>query len=177
MNPSEKLERTQPGDHHQDGVYRVLSLDGGGAKGFYTLGVLHEIEGMLNRPLYESFDLIFGTSTGAIITALIALGHSVDKVHALYKQRVPYVMAKKTRRARTKALSDLATEVFEDKTFNDLKTDVGIVATKWAIDRPMIFKGNVCQAYGRIGTFEPGFERWTPAVGQRTGTDKWDLLT
>ena len=21
------------------------------------------------------------------------------------------------------------------------------------------------------------YERWTPAVGQRTGTDKWDLLT
>jgi len=26
---------------------RVLSLDGGGAKGFYTLGVLKEIEAML----------------------------------------------------------------------------------------------------------------------------------
>jgi hypothetical protein len=30
-----------PTDH----LFRVLSLDGGGAKGFYTLGVLKEIEG------------------------------------------------------------------------------------------------------------------------------------
>ena len=46
---------------------RILSLDGGGAKGFYTLGVLKEIEAMINQPLAEKFDLIFGTSTGAII--------------------------------------------------------------------------------------------------------------
>ena len=37
---------------------RILSLDGGGAKGFYTLGVLREIEGMVKRPLHEQFDLI-----------------------------------------------------------------------------------------------------------------------
>jgi patatin-like phospholipase/acyl hydrolase len=49
---------------------RILSLDGGGAKGFYSLGVLREIEGMIKRPLCERFDLIFGTSTGAIIAAL-----------------------------------------------------------------------------------------------------------
>jgi predicted acylesterase/phospholipase RssA len=54
----------------KDGLYRILSLDGGGAKGFYTLGVLKEIEGMLGCPLYKRFDLIFGTSTGSIIGAL-----------------------------------------------------------------------------------------------------------
>jgi uncharacterized protein len=27
--------------------FRILSLDGGGAKGFYTLGVLRELEAML----------------------------------------------------------------------------------------------------------------------------------
>ena len=53
----------------KDGICRILSLDGGGAKGFYTLGVLREIEGMIKCPLHERFDLIFGTSTGAIIAA------------------------------------------------------------------------------------------------------------
>jgi uncharacterized protein len=47
----------------KDGVYRILSLDGSGAKGFYTLGVLREIEAMINCPLYKRFDLVFGTST------------------------------------------------------------------------------------------------------------------
>jgi patatin-like phospholipase/acyl hydrolase len=45
--------------------FRILSLDGGGAKGFYTLGVLKEIEALVQRPLHEAFGLIFGTSTGA----------------------------------------------------------------------------------------------------------------
>lgn len=72
--------------------YRILSLDGGGAKGFYTLGVLMEIEGMLNAPLYERFDLIFGTSTGAIIAALLALGHTVEEITKLYEAHVPNVM-------------------------------------------------------------------------------------
>jgi hypothetical protein len=39
-------------------VFRVLTLDGGGAKGFYTLGVLKEIEGMIACPLYQRFDLV-----------------------------------------------------------------------------------------------------------------------
>lgn len=30
-----------------DDKFRILSLDGGGAKGFYTLGVLLEVEAML----------------------------------------------------------------------------------------------------------------------------------
>src|SRR5437870_5274250 len=71
---------------------RVLSLDGGGAKGFYTLGVLKEIEAMVGRPLYQCFDLIFGTSTGGIIAALLALGFKVDDIHKLYKEHVPAVM-------------------------------------------------------------------------------------
>ena len=46
---------------------RVLSLDGGGAKGFYTLGALKEIEALIGGKLCERFDLVFGTSTGAVI--------------------------------------------------------------------------------------------------------------
>lgn len=61
-------------------LLRVLTLDGGGAKGFYTLGVLKEIEAMIGCPLHQKFDLVFGTSTGAIIASLIALGHSVDSI-------------------------------------------------------------------------------------------------
>jgi patatin-like phospholipase/acyl hydrolase len=54
---------------------RVLSLDGGGAKGFYTLGALKEIEGLTGRKLCETFGLVFGTSTGAIIAALVGVGY------------------------------------------------------------------------------------------------------
>ena len=139
----------------QDGLCQILSLDGGGAKGFYTLGVLKEIEGMLGCPLYKRFDLVFGTSTGAIIAALVALGFEVDEIHELYKKYVPEIMKIKGANGKSQALQQLAEKVFGDKKFDAVKTGVGIVATKWVIERPMIFKASVAQAHGRIGTFSP----------------------
>lgn len=141
----------------QDGLCRILSLDGGGAKGFYTLGVLKEIEGMMKCPLYKRFDLVFGTSTGAIIAALIALGYTVDEIHDLYKEHVPRIMRERSPAGKSKALEELAATIFEDKKFDAVKTGVGIVTTKWVIEKPMIFKGSVAQAHGRVGTFAPGF--------------------
>ncbi|MBJ9625744.1 patatin-like phospholipase family protein [Burkholderia multivorans] len=138
-------------------LLRVLTLDGGGAKGFYTLGVLKEIEAMVGCPLHQKFDLVFGTSTGAIIAALIALGHSVDAILELYRQHVPVVMSHKTAPTRSAALKKLAREVFGDANFNDVKTGIGIITAKWLTERPMIFKGSVAQAHGRVGTFVPGF--------------------
>jgi uncharacterized protein len=135
----------------------ILSLDGGGAKGFYTLGVLFEIEAMLGAPLHQHFDLVFGTSTGAIIASLIALGHTVDEIHKLYKDHVPKVMQMKKPRQKSAALATLAADVFKDKKFTDVKTGLGVVAAKWMDERPMIFKGSVAQAHGRAGSFEPGF--------------------
>jgi patatin-like phospholipase/acyl hydrolase len=136
---------------------RVLTLDGGGAKGFYTLGVLKEIEAMTGCPLHQKFDLVFGTSTGAIIASLIALGHRVDSILELYRKHVPTVMSERTAAARSRALQNLATEVFGDAAFTDVKTGIGIVTAKWLTERPMIFKGSVAQAHGRVGTFVPGF--------------------
>jgi patatin-like phospholipase/acyl hydrolase len=137
--------------------FRVLSLDGGGAKGFYTLGVLKEIEGMIGCSLYQRFDLVFGTSTGAIIAALICLGYSVDEILVLYRHHVVKIMALWLPSHRTAALGTLATEVFGNRTFEEVKTGIGIVSTRWAFERPMIFKADANQAHRRQATFVPGF--------------------
>lgn len=136
---------------------RVLTLDGGGAKGFYTLGVLKEVEAMIEGPLHQKFDLIFGTSTGAIIASLIALGHDVDSILELYRNHVPTLMSHKTAPARSVALKTLTRVVFGNATFGDVKTGIGVVTAQWLTERPMIFKGSVTQAHGRVGTFDPGF--------------------
>ena len=130
-----------PTEYRPNGICRVLALDGGGAKGFYTLGVLKEIEGMVNCPLYRRFDIVFGTSTGAIIASLIALGHSVDEIHALYKAHVPAVMRERSPVARSVALAKLSKEVFGTKTFEDVKTGVGVVTTRWVTQRPDDLQG------------------------------------
>ncbi len=73
------------------GPKRILSLDGGGLRGVLTLGMLREIESVLRARhgdpdlrLADYFDLIAGTSTGAIIGAALALGMTVDEVHGHY---------------------------------------------------------------------------------------------
>jgi patatin-like phospholipase/acyl hydrolase len=138
-------------------LFRVLSLDGGGAKGFYTLGTLREIEAMVGGRLYEWFDLIFGTSTGSIIAAMLALGMSVSEIIALYQENVPKVMKNKDPDGRSAALADLAATVFGDAMFTNVKTSVGIVTTKWVLEKPMIFKTHVGQAHGMKASFVPGF--------------------
>lgn len=138
-------------------VCRILSLDGGGAKGFYTLGILRELEALTGHPLHKTFDIIFGTSTGSIIASLLALGNSVEEIHQLYEENVPLVMKAKSATAKSTALAKLAKDVFKEHKFDAVKTNLGVVTTKWGIETPMIFKGNVAQAHGRIATFKPGF--------------------
>jgi predicted acylesterase/phospholipase RssA len=119
--------------------------------------VLREIEGMVKRPLHEQFDLIFGTSTGAIIAALLALGKSIKEISDLYEKHVPTVMQKRRRAEKSAALQHLGDAVFDNAMFTDMKTGVGIVTTRWVIERPMIFKTSIDQAHGRMGTFSSGF--------------------
>ena len=138
-------------------MVRILSLDGGGEKGFYTLGALKEIEALVECSLCEKFDLIYGTSTGAIIAALLGLGKSVDEIEALYRKHVVTVMARWLPSRKTAALETLAAEVFGELKFEAFKTDVGIVGTRWKEERPIIFKTNRRQAVPGKATFEPGF--------------------
>ena len=138
-------------------LFRVLCLDGGGAKGFYTLGALKEIEALVGCRLCDRFDLIYGTSTGAIIAALLGLGRSVDEVLALYRKHVVAVMARFLPSKKTAALERLSSEVFGDLRFDAFQTDMGIVATRWKEERPINFKTNPGQAFAGKATFEPGF--------------------
>lgn len=137
--------------------FRILSLDGGGAKGVYTLGILKEVEALAKTTLCEQFDLIYGTSTGSIIAALLALGHSVDSVAESYFEMIPRVMQHKTKHARTQALKKCANQILGDKRFDAFRTDVGIVTIHYNETRPMIFKSSVKQAHGRESSFQPGF--------------------
>ncbi len=74
------------------GPKRILALDGGGLRGILTLGILQQIEDELRQRhggaaefrLCDYFDLIAGTSTGAIIAATLALGWRVEDIVTKY---------------------------------------------------------------------------------------------
>ena len=58
---------------------RVLVLDGGGAKGLFTLEILRTIELCCGKPIRECFDLIVGTSIGAFIAGAIVAGKTLQE--------------------------------------------------------------------------------------------------
>jgi uncharacterized protein len=138
-------------------LFRILTLDGGGAKGFYSIGVLDEIEQNTGRRISETFDLIYGTSTGAIIAALLARGDGVADVLAVYREHVPQIMRVNNPAQRSAALLGLAKTVFGDTAVADFKVAIGIVATNWKDQRPLIFKSQPKQAHGSVGSFVPFF--------------------
>ena len=137
--------------------FHILSQDGGGSLGVYTLGVLFEVETLLERPLHEVFDLIYGTSTGSIIGSMLALGETVDTIKSRYLEIIPDVMGKRGPRSKSAALEAWATTIYENKRFDAFLTNVGIVATHLEYNRPMVFKNHADRAHGRRESFQPGF--------------------
>lgn len=140
-------------------TFKILCLDGGGAKGFYSLGVLRELEAAVGSPLSNFFDAIYGTSTGAIITTLLGLGTTVPEALKLYEEKVPAILGPRTRAGRSNALRTVGNDLFGEKVWSDFKTNIGIVATNWGAERPILFKPSVNAAHGLKATFTPGFGR------------------
>ncbi|MBE0689488.1 MAG: patatin-like phospholipase family protein, partial [Anaerolineae bacterium] len=68
----------------------ILSVDGGGMRGIIPIAMLAELEAMTGRPAYELFDMVAGTSTGAIIAGGLALHLSAHEIlEQIYKSRLP----------------------------------------------------------------------------------------
>lgn len=64
---------------------RVLTIDGGGVKGICAIRMLADIERRLDAPLHRCFDLIVGTSAGAIIATAIGRKMKTTQLEGLYK--------------------------------------------------------------------------------------------
>lgn len=86
-------------DHlFESGPKRILSLDGGGVLGLVEIAFLEQIEMQLcqlkknpNLVLADYFDLIGGTSTGAIIATALSLEMTAQQVKELYFQLAPRI--------------------------------------------------------------------------------------
>lgn len=71
--------------------FRILSIDGGGIKGVFPAAFLTEVEKNLPKPIYRYFDLVAGTSTGAIIALGLGLGLTAGQITAFYEEHGPSI--------------------------------------------------------------------------------------
>jgi uncharacterized protein len=76
---------------------RLLAIDGGGIRGVLALEILREIEARVRQrhglALHQYFDLIAGTSTGAIIATFLSWGMTVGQIATSYRRRAGDIFA------------------------------------------------------------------------------------
>ena len=66
--------------------FRILALSGGGFLGLYTAALLAALEKRSGEPIGRRFDLIAGTSVGAILASAVALEVPLREIVELFQQ-------------------------------------------------------------------------------------------
>jgi uncharacterized protein len=136
------------------GPKRILTLDGGGVRGILTLAYLERIEQLLRSRhggqddfrLSHYFDLIAGTSTGAIIAACLAKGMTVRKVRELYENLGVEVFARSWFREgvfrakySAKKLKEHLDDVFKNNTLGSKSLQTGLLVVAKRLDTGSIW--------------------------------------
>ncbi len=129
------------------GPKRILSLDGGGVLGVIEVAFLERIEAVLREQhggdpdfrLSDYFDLIGGTSTGAVLATGLSLGWSVAEAKAMYFDMSPKIFAKERVGGgawnplfKATGFANILRDILGDRTFDtpDLKTGLAMVAKR-----------------------------------------------
>jgi hypothetical protein len=127
------------------GPKRILSLDGGGVRGVISVAFLERIEAILTEKaaqevrLGDHFDLVGGTSTGAIIATAIALGKTTGELKDIYHRlaprafqrsrfRIPFLQPKFNVAGLRREIAAIVESQTLDST--ELRTGLGIVAKR-----------------------------------------------
>lgn len=138
---------------------KILSLNGGGVRGLFTISVLAEIEriiedktGASNVKVGDYFDLITGTSIGGIMALGLAYGKSARELETIFKEKASLIFPKRNRYFSylklpftalysSKPLRDTVVSMIgESVTFNDLERRVMIPAVNLSTGKPQFFK-------------------------------------
>lgn len=145
------------------GPKRILGLDGGGTRGIISIAFLERIEKLLREStgdrdvrLCDYFDLIGGTSTGAIIGSALALGMTTREVKDLYFDLAPKIFVSSMWRIRylrprfdAAALSRELKQIIGDRALDtaDLLTGYCVVAKRVDTGSPWIMSNNPGSPY------------------------------
>ena len=127
-------------------MVRILSIDGGGIRGIVPLCILSIVEKQTGQPIYKLFDIISGTSTGAIIAGLLAVGTPIEDILAFYLgDDAKKIFSKSLLNSINcpkygcKNIEDILQTAFKGKQFKDCLTGLVIPADDWANRQGHVF--------------------------------------
>ncbi|MCD0187752.1 CBASS cGAMP-activated phospholipase [Acinetobacter sp. PW68] len=138
---------------------KVLSLNGGGVRGLFTISLLAQLEIIIEKrekrtgvKIGDYFDLITGTSIGGILALGLASGKSARELQETFEKSAPHIFP--ARRFRLKKwitpfypiyksdpLYETVKSMIGDTiTFDDLKRRVMITSLNLSTGKPKFFK-------------------------------------
>ena len=79
---------------HRD-TFRILALDGGGTRGIYTAQILTKIEQTFGVQIRTCFDLVAGTSTGAILAGAVVSDIPMHDILGLFETETPHIFRRR----------------------------------------------------------------------------------
>lgn len=129
--------------------FKILSIDGGGIRGLIPAKVLAELEKKLfesepNKKLYEHFDLICGTSTGAILAIAIALGIPSTDLVKFYKENALIIFPKWYLKVIPSQARAIVTSMYSNKRLKKKLKEVYAAANNGIDPLLQDLKTNVC---------------------------------
>lgn len=106
----------QPG---QRGL-RILSFDGGGTRGVLSVALLKQVMERVGKDVFETFDVICGTSTGGILAVLFGIEkRTINEAEELYDKLVSKIFASSPLIQTTKLL--LRTSYYDEVVWEQVR--------------------------------------------------------
>lgn len=141
---------------------KLLCIDGGGIRGIFAIAILQALEEEVGHPVGELFDVVAGTSTGAIIAASVSLNKNMKEVYESYKYYGEKIF---TRQAKVglfksvysdRSLRHLLKKAFGEVEMEDIPKPLLIPAVDITHGKPFIHRSN----YGHPESEDLSIKLW-----------------
>ena len=131
---------------------RILALDGGGTRGIYSAQLLAKVEETFDVRIKDYFDLIAGTSTGAIIAGAAVADIPMDEIVELFESEAPDIFRKKWYRNpiffskySNEKLAEIIAHHIPATPLSDIDTPLLITCSEITTSDSHTFRSNYCE--------------------------------
>ena len=138
-------------------MFKILSIDGGGAKTLLSIYIIQEIENLLKEEgiadSFPKFDLYAGTSAGSIVASALAIHKTPNEIGSMFEELSPKIFPKTYfKRIKIAIKSLYSTEILHQKlkhifknitfddVFNEYNSRLLIPVTSIKLVKPMMLK-------------------------------------
>ncbi len=137
-------------------TFHILALDGGGTRGIYIAQLLAQVEHAFDVRIKDCFDLIAGTSTGAIIAGAVVSDVPMDEIVQLFESEAPEIFRKRWYRNplffskySNEKLAQIIAHHIPATPLSQISTPLMITSSEIATSELHIFRSNYLEKLGK----------------------------